>query len=57
MVCINCINIIIEGKVYDMFSSSFSECDSESEKDLVRKVVNSKISLVFGVFGVYCVGI
>ncbi|KAK4203246.1 putative 1-phosphatidylinositol-4,5-bisphosphate phosphodiesterase 1 [Triangularia verruculosa] len=53
----NRINTITEGKVHETPSSSPSECDSESEKDSARRVVNSKISPVLGALGVYCVGI
>ncbi|KAK4137929.1 PLC-like phosphodiesterase [Trichocladium antarcticum] len=52
------INTITEGKVQQTPSSSRSpsECDSESEKDSVKKAAN-KINPVLGDLGVYCSGI
>jgi len=50
------INTITEGEVHEAVSSSPSECESDSEKDLTRKV-NSKINPALGELGVYCMGI
>jgi len=52
---VNMPNTITEGKVHSA-SSNPSECESESDKDSVKKPA-SKINPVLGELGVYCVGI
>lgn len=51
------INTITEGEVHEAPSSSPSECESESERELGKKMKRVKINPVLGDLGVYCVGI